>query len=144
MKGKSPLVMIEQMVMVLVFAIAATLCVKMFVLSGELANKYEATDRAVLEAQNMAENCKAYGMEQSMSEGGALQTGVGKWTFFYDANWDAAEEENAKYYMEICVAEESEWFWKGDIVVSAVNGAELFWMPVAGQKQAEVAEYEEK
>ena len=37
MKSKAPLVMMEQVVMVLIFALAAALCLQTFVLSGKIS-----------------------------------------------------------------------------------------------------------
>lgn len=142
MKSKSPLVMIEQMVMVLVFALAATLCVKMFVLSGNLADKYEDIDWAVLAAQNVAEECKAVGITQYLAGSGAVQTGEDSWTLFLDENWKESDEKNADYSILIDCKEENGWLWQADITVYSVTGEELFSIPVAAQKQTEVADYE--
>ena len=54
MRSKAPLALMEQLVMVLVFALAAALCVQVFVLSYQTSRRNEARDRAVLEAQNAA------------------------------------------------------------------------------------------
>ena len=58
MRSKAPLVLMEQLVMVLVFALAAALCVQVFVLSDQTSRSHEARDRAVVAAQNAAENLK--------------------------------------------------------------------------------------
>ncbi|MCI9425675.1 MAG: hypothetical protein HFF30_08945, partial [Flavonifractor sp.] len=51
MRSKAPLVMMEQMVMLLVFALAAALCLQAFVRSDAQSKHSEARDRAVLQAQ---------------------------------------------------------------------------------------------
>ena len=61
MRSKAPLVLMEQLVMVLVFALAAALCVQVFVLSDQTSRSYEARDRAVVAAQNAAEQLKGCG-----------------------------------------------------------------------------------
>jgi Tfp pilus assembly protein PilV len=61
MRSKAPLALMEQLVMVMVFALAATLCVQVFVLSGQASRRSEARDRAVLVAQNAAELLKSGG-----------------------------------------------------------------------------------
>ena len=58
MRSKAPLVLMEQLIMVLVFAVAAALCLRMFVGSDNLSRRYAATDRTVLEAQAAAEQLK--------------------------------------------------------------------------------------
>ncbi len=47
MKSKAPLVMMEQMVMILVFALAAALCLQAFVLSNSLSEQGQARDQAL-------------------------------------------------------------------------------------------------
>ena len=58
MRSKAPLALMEQLVMVLVFALAAALCVQVFVLSGQTSRWNESRDRALVEAQNAAEILK--------------------------------------------------------------------------------------
>jgi type II secretory pathway pseudopilin PulG len=48
----------EQLVMLLVFALAAALCVQIFVLSDRTSRQNEARDQAVVAAQNAAELLK--------------------------------------------------------------------------------------
>lgn len=58
MKSKAPLPLMEQLVMILVFALAATLCVQGFFLAGRLSRHQEARSEAVVFAQNAAELLK--------------------------------------------------------------------------------------
>ena len=62
MRSKSPLALMEQVIMVLVFALAAALCLRVFVFSDLASTRNEAVDRAVLECQNAAETMKATGL----------------------------------------------------------------------------------
>ncbi len=55
MKSKAPLLLMEQMVMLLVFALAAALCVQAFVRSDAASRQNAARDRAVVVCQNAAE-----------------------------------------------------------------------------------------
>ena len=54
-KSKAPLVMLEQMVMLLVFALAAALCLQAFVKSDAASREAEARDRAANLCQSLAE-----------------------------------------------------------------------------------------
>ena len=88
MRSKAPLALMEQLVMVLVFALAAALCVQAFVLSDQTSRRNEARDRAVLEAQNAAEELKSvHGEFQQMTElyGGSWNGRL--WGRSYDENW---------------------------------------------------------
>ena len=68
MRSKSPLALMEQVIMVLVFALAAALCLQVFVLSDQMSEKNRDTDRAVLLAQNTAEMIKACGGVEEAAE----------------------------------------------------------------------------
>lgn len=58
MKSKTPLVLMEQLVMVLVFALAAALCLRCFVSTDRISEKNTLRDEAVLMAQSAAETVK--------------------------------------------------------------------------------------
>lgn len=58
MKSKAPLALMEQLVMILVFALAAALCLQIFVFSGNLSVAGEMRDQAVTAVQNTAETLK--------------------------------------------------------------------------------------
>ena len=58
MKSKTPLALMEQLVMVLVFALAAALCVSCFVTADRLSRRNTVRDEAVIAAQNAAETIK--------------------------------------------------------------------------------------
>lgn len=94
MRSKTPLVLMEQMIMLLVFALAAALCLQAFVKSDQLSQASEAQDRALQAAQNAAEVVRACGgdMERAASlleaqhhDGDSLQID-------YDASWRLAED----------------------------------------------------
>lgn len=55
MRSKAPLLLMEQMVMLLVFALAAALCLQAFVKSDGLSGDSESRDRAVTLCQEAAE-----------------------------------------------------------------------------------------
>ena len=61
MKSKAPLALMEQIIMVLVFAVAATACVRVFVYSSQLSRRAAVKDAAIVEAQNTAEALKCCG-----------------------------------------------------------------------------------
>lgn len=59
MKNKASLVLMEQLVMILVFSVAAALCLRIFVWSDRTSREMELRDRAVVLCQNAAEIIKA-------------------------------------------------------------------------------------
>lgn len=76
MRSRAPLALMEQAVMVLVFALAAALCVQAFALAGTMSRKNETRDRALQQAQNAVETLKStHGDYQSAAD-------------VLDGNWD--------------------------------------------------------
>ena len=58
MKNKAPLTMIEQVIMLLVFTLAAALCLQAFTAANQSSKAYAARDRAATQAQSTAEALK--------------------------------------------------------------------------------------
>ena len=105
MSSKAPLALIEQAVMVLVFALAAALCLRVFLWSDALSRRDAACDRALLEAQTAAETLKhAGGAEDQALEaasralGGQVSHRV--WSLYYDETWGVSGREEAAYHLE--------------------------------------------
>lgn len=73
MKSKTPLALMEQLLMVLVFALAAALCVSCFVTAERLSQRNALRDEAVVAAQNAAETIK--GCRGDYTEAAALLKG---------------------------------------------------------------------
>lgn len=142
MKSKAPLVLIEQVVMIVVFALTAAVCLRMFTLAEVLSVQYAATDRAVLEAQNAAEALKGERIQAYLFEHKAVGADD-VFMIMYDENWEVTEDtERAVYYLQMIQIETGcTNLWKSDIVVLS-GEKELFRLTVAGQKTG-VAEDEE-
>lgn len=58
-KSKAPLALMEQLIMILVFAVAAAVCMQAFVYSDHVSRESEQRDLALTMAQEVIENCKA-------------------------------------------------------------------------------------
>ena len=74
MRSKAPLLLMEQMVMLLVFALAAALCLQTFVKSDGLSRDSEDRDRSVTLCQNAAETIRWFGGD-AVSEDAARALG---------------------------------------------------------------------
>lgn len=61
MKSKASLVLMEQLVMVLVFSLAAVLCLQVFVKTQKMSEEITHRDEAVVIAQNAAQALKTCG-----------------------------------------------------------------------------------
>ncbi len=95
MRSRTPLALMEQTVMVLVFALAAVLCLRVFVWSDLESQRGAARDKAAVAAQNAAErirhtwadgNGTADGIETGDETGG--ENWLGELTVFYDRDWN--------------------------------------------------------
>jgi len=102
MRSKAPLALMEQLIMVLVFALAAALCLQMFALSDRISREKEDQDRMVLLAQNAAEVIKHAGgdmlhVEQALIAhfGGQVQQQL--WCVCCDENLNETTGETAVY-----------------------------------------------
>lgn len=119
MRSRTPLALMEQLVMLLVFALAAALCVQVFVFADQTARRGEARDRAVLEAQNAAETMKRTGSMEPA---------------WYDENWEIATEASAAYSLSAEYAESPHpALWSAEICVRTAEGDVLFTLPVTGR-----------
>lgn len=65
MKNRATLTLMELLLMVLVFALAAAVCLQLFAAAGRLSGEISRQDQAVLLAQNAAEALKAGVQPQS-------------------------------------------------------------------------------
>lgn len=137
MRSKAPLALMEQLVMVLVFALAAALCVQVFVLSDQTSRRNEARDRAVLEAQNAAEELKSvHGDFQQLTElyGGTWNGQL--WGRSYDKNWK--QDSGTAYNLLVVPADSGEALLGiAEVMVYTAEGDLLVSLPVAWQEVAD-------
>ena len=138
MKSKTPLMLMEQLIMILIFALAAAWCMRLFVHAAKLAEQNEAVFQASFLAQNTAEEIKSRGGafdELFFSEEWKQEHGV--WIRAYDADWtpiSESEHEGALYRLEVR-EEETELSGLVKVRVSVWNEEqELFAIPVAWQE----------
>jgi len=87
MRNKAPLALMEQMVMLLVFALAAALCLKGFLWSEQTGRELAARDQALIHVQNAAEQIKHCrgDLERAAQGKGTLESGL--WQIGYDEAW---------------------------------------------------------
>lgn len=144
MKSKAPLMLIEQMIMLLVFALAAALCLQAFVKSQDISNRSEARDRAVIESQNIAETLKAGRYEGYFSTTALFVDPYENFIIYYDDEWipvtsalsHVSPRENASYYLSIVYTDSGlETLYTADISAYTIDDELLFSLPVAWQNE---------
>ena len=96
MRSKAPLAMMEQMVMLLVFALAAALCLQAFTKSDALSARSEARDRAVTLIQSSVETVRLCG---GGTERLGYRYGDDILWMDYDAEWEPCS--NGIYHLSV-------------------------------------------
>lgn len=140
MRGKAPLALMEQLVMVLVFALAAALCVQAFAVSDRISKTAAARDQAVQLAQSAAEIMKSRGGDMAQAQSAAMdrlggQLSQGIWYVLYDRNWNEVSDGSADavYRLE-ALPDSNAGQPKAEIRVSVEDGESLIALPVAWQE----------
>lgn len=124
MKSKAPLALMEQLVMILVFALAAALCLRAFAYSYNISSQDRIRDAAMLQVQNIAEEVKACG---------GLEEWIGK-----NPEYEIEKEiRETDYYIKIKeIVNRNELLGTAEITAFANDGAELFGITAAWQEVA--------
>ena len=139
MKSKAPLVMMEQLVMVLVFALAAAICVRVFALSDRISRENETRDRAVSAVQNAAETMKACHGDGASAAGllGGSWDGAA-WSISYDSSWAPVPDGTEGAFQVLAVLTDSGQALLGTAEVTAFGwqGKELYSISTAWQEES--------
>ena len=136
MRSRSPLMLMEQLIMVLVFALAAALCLKGFALADQLSRYGADRDRAVLEAQSAAEAVKACGGDLERVAGicGGSWNGV-TWERSYDEEWrETPGEPGAYQLLATPLPSGQRLLGMAEISVRRADGTLLFQITTAWQE----------
>lgn len=98
MKHKTALLLIEQAVMLLILAVAAALCLRVFAWSDTRATANYNKDQALVQLQNAAEVLKQYRGDFSaavQTHGGSVHNDT--WQITFDSTW--AQTDTAQVYL---------------------------------------------
>ena len=135
MKNKAPLTMMEQVIMLLVFALAAGLCLQAFVAANQTSKTYAARDRAATAAQSAAETLKA--TTGNYEEAADLLGGIlweGNLTVYYDENWRLSDAPDIAYVVTAPPADLSQPFLaQTTVTVTDADLEPLFSLPICWQ-----------
>lgn len=120
MKNRAFLPLIEQIIMIAVFAIVATVCIACFSSARQISVKTELTDNAVILAQNTAETIKNKGLQPERS------------TVYY--NKDLLPDASGEYAVKIEPIIENDPFLCGATVSVMHKNETLFELTVHWQE----------
>jgi hypothetical protein len=135
--SKSLLFLMEQVIVITVFAVCAAVCVSLFASSFETARASSDLNKAMLLAASGAEAAKA--SDNAAQTAAFLGKGAaaidGGVTVFYDSAWLGCDEDQAAYLMDIVFrpGEPGLSLTYGDITVKSKEGEEIFSLTAAAR-----------
>lgn len=136
MKSKAPLPLMEQLIMVLVFALTAALCLQGFSLANRISRQQEAREHAVIIAQNAAEILKhtAGDFEQAAEQLGGDWAGSA-WTISYDDSFQVLSgSQKAVFQLQALPLEDDNPYLGTSQITVLYDGEILFEITVAWQE----------
>lgn len=135
MKDKAPLALLEQTVMILVFAFAAALCLRVFVWSDRQSGLDAATDRAVIAVQSAAETLKhCNGDMEKAAEIIGGKVSEDRWKVTFDENWQTVPD-NGAFFLTVTPQESGiELLGQADISAETADGEHLYSLTVGWQE----------
>lgn len=123
MRSRAPLSLMEQMVMLAVFVLAAAVCLEAFVKSEEQSRASEARDRAAVVCQNAAEAIRHAGRAEAGRQD-------------YDEDWTPVSGEDGAYRLEVREQESPvPGLGRARVQVSARDGETLFELDIEWQEE---------
>lgn len=119
---RSSLFLIELIIAILFFSLAATICVRIFVKSHTLEKNSIDLNHAVTAAVSVAEIFRSQEdsyimLQQQFPDGELTENSYG---FFYDKNWNLCNSSNAEYTVTLHT-EESDTFLLGTVTITRRN-----------------------
>lgn len=138
MRGKAPLALMEQLVMLLVFALSGALCLQAFVASDARSQRNQDRDRAVTLCENAAEavrHCRG-----DLSEAAALLdcpfAGMGtELSIGFAADWTRCESQDYTWLLRVKKLDSGVAYLGTALVeLSSAEGDRLFSIETAWQE----------
>jgi len=154
-RSKSTLFLIEQLIVIAVFAICAVACISILTAAYFNANDSKATSHAILKAESAAEVFKATGGDVFLAAdilGGVAELGgIGHFgdvylTIYYDSSWQNTIVSNASYILTIDASASMHTtssslnfaVMSGSVRIERITGEELVFFPVITRRGMEV------
>ena len=139
MKNKAPLALMEQLIMILVFALASALCLRLFVYSDQVSVSGAARDQAAAVVQNAAEALKlSGGSMESLAHmlGGEADADI--WRMGYDSSWQETDEKRPAFIAEAKITgDDIPLMGSAEVSASTADGKPLFQVTVCWQEESD-------
>lgn len=126
-RSKAPLALMEQIIMILVFALTAAVCLQAFVYSNQLSKEGERQNIAANYAQEIAEYCKT---KKGNIDILCQQLAGEKMT---DGFVVSKPEERMKVAVQL--SEKIDYLQKAKVSVTSYEGTTYYTMDIAWQKE---------
>lgn len=125
-RSKAPLALMEQIIMILVFALTAAVCLQAFVYSNQLSVKGDQENLAASHAQEVVEHCKTMSgdLDQVQSQLSGERAG--------DSLTVAYEKDHMTVVLKI--TEKTDWLAKAKVRVLDEKGQEIYSVDTAWQR----------
>ena len=135
MKRSASLILVELLIMLTVFAVAAAICLRVFVWSDENSKQSTAADYALLQAQNAAEMIKHYHGDFSLAaeDYGGHWDGA-SWKVSFDDGWNIRGDGGAYVLQVVPMACERDYLGQARLTVTDQFGAVLSEFSVCWQE----------
>ena len=138
-RSKSTLFLIEQLIVIAVFAVCATACIKIVTSAYFYAVESRDVSNAILVAESGADSFKAvsgdFGIAADLLGGVAINRGGSTVLLvYYDENWQVSGEETAEYVLSLTDKQsggQQARLLRADLSVEKIDGDELVSIPVA-------------
>ncbi|MCR5388398.1 MAG: hypothetical protein K6E56_04040 [Lachnospiraceae bacterium] len=133
--NRATLPLMEQIIMLLVFMLCATVCIRVFTYSHVLSASDAERDRAVITVQSAAELVRATGADYDeivkKTGGEALSDGV---YAYYDKDFCGCEKDESEYTLRIKKDGGTDLLGYADIWLQSKDGEEIFKVRAAFQE----------
>jgi hypothetical protein len=131
---RSSLFLLELIVAILFFALAASVCVRFFVRAHNTSEDSSVLTSGVMQASSVAELIRYDGdIEDSLSQefpDGQVTVGSNfTFTIYYDENWQECQEESGAYVLTVECSQDGN-MRVGEISVDEVSGSHIYDLEV--------------
>ncbi len=135
MKRSASLVLVELLIMLTVFAVAAALCLRAFVWSDNNSKQSAAEDLSLHQIQNAAETLKhCHGDFALAAQTYGGRWDGGSWDIAYDDNWNITTENTVYLLRVIPVTCETDYLGQANLTVVDQEGSVLAEISVCWQE----------
>jgi len=140
-RSKSTLFLIEQLIVIAVFAICAAACIRILATAYNYANTARDTCNALLAAESGAESFKSaagdLGKVAEILDGKTVTIeGYESVIVYFDKEWQACGEDDAHFELRLISdsqSTESGQVTTGELSVEKITGEELVTIPIAAR-----------